>query len=294
MPPHGELQRTEPRLRLCQVQQPHLCCRRRSLHGHNLELGARLSVRRSTEKRQLCLGEFPTNTGREQLLQVRSEPVLQDLSGVGEGGSLRVGPGEECVSAVVVYASHHAACMAKKVLIEAFKKRFGLAITVKWQSTARPKQDEPSRPPTSPLRFLLNSPDLPCCPRASPPCVLPGCGGPSPMVHAASVSPRGVSKVPPVDAAALLQGPDGFQCISYRVYVPGLATPFTGMVQTLLGPNPEAIQDAARRATAQQRSGTLLVVGRILERQQQTRVTSTPCEKTPVNNEHTDSEWLDC
>lgn len=92
------------------------------------------------------------------------------------------------------------------------------------------------------------------------------------MVHAAPVSPRGMSKVPPVDAAALLQGvcevygrgkllndlqyrhmgPDGFLCFSYQVNVSGLATPFTGMVQTLPGPTPGAIQEEARRATAQQ------------------------------------------
>uniref|UniRef100_A0A4W5NLL3 Uncharacterized protein n=1 Tax=Hucho hucho TaxID=62062 RepID=A0A4W5NLL3_9TELE len=135
-----------------------------------------------------------------------------------EGVSLRVGPGVEVLSVVVVYASHHA-----------------------WQST----------PPISPAFCWA-------------------VGGPSPMVHAAPVSPRGVSKVPPVDTAALLQGvcevygrgklndlqychmgPDRFLCFSYWVYVSGLATPFTGMVQTLLGPNPGAIQEA-RRATAQQ------------------------------------------
>ncbi|KAK6298908.1 hypothetical protein J4Q44_G00304180 [Coregonus suidteri] len=252
----------------------------RSLHGRALEPGARLSVRRSTEKRQLCLGELPICTGREQLLQ-----VLRDFSEGVEGVSLRAGPGEQGVSALVVYASHHAASMAKKVLIEAFQKRFGLAITLKWQSSARPKHDEPPRspktppssPPKPPRRSLLDSHRPPLLPPRLAQRQLPAfsraVGAPSPMVHAAPGSPRGASSMlPPVDAAALLQcvcevygqgkplydlqyrhmGPDGFLCFSYRVYVPGLATPFTGMVQTLPGPNPGAIQEEARRATAQQ------------------------------------------
>ncbi|XP_023845712.1 dead end protein 1 isoform X1 [Salvelinus sp. IW2-2015] len=252
----------------------------RSLHGRALGSGARLSVRRSTEKRQLCIGELPTSTRREQLLQ-----VLLDFSEGVEGVSLRAGPGEQGMSAVVVYASHHAASMAKKVLIEAFKKRFGLAITLKWQSSSRPKHEEPPRPsktppssPPKPPRRSLDSPRPPLrLAQRQLPAFSRAVRAPSPMVHAAPESSRGATMVPPVDAAALLQGvcevygqgkplydlqyhnmgPDGFLCFSYRVYVPGLATPFTGMVQTLPGPTPGATQEEARRATAQQVLSTL-------------------------------------
>jgi len=113
----------------------------RSLHGHALEPGVRLSVRRSTEKRQLLLGELPANTSREQLLQVRdcvcvlggSEnqmckiqsfqkcvplQVLRDFTEGVKCVTLKSSLGEEGVSADVVYFSHHLASMAKKVLVE--------------------------------------------------------------------------------------------------------------------------------------------------------------------------------
>lgn len=165
-------------------------------------------------------------------------------------------------------------------LSAAFKKRFGLAITLKWQSSSRPKHEEPPRPsktpPSSPPKpprcSLLDSPRPPLhLAQRQLPAFSRAVRAPSPMVHAAPESPRGATMVPPVDAAALLQGvcevygqgkplydlqyrhmgPDGFLCFSYQVNVSGLATPFTGMVQTLPGPNPGAIQEA-RRATAQQ------------------------------------------
>ena len=78
----------------------------RSLHGHALEPGVRLSVRRSTEKRQLLLGELPTNTSRELLLQVRDcvwvcgcvcgVCVWGWVGGGGVGGCGRGGDREEC------------------------------------------------------------------------------------------------------------------------------------------------------------------------------------------------------
>lgn len=41
------------------------------LHSHMLEPGVRLSVRRSTEKRHLCVGDLPATTRQEHLLQVQ-------------------------------------------------------------------------------------------------------------------------------------------------------------------------------------------------------------------------------
>lgn len=43
----------------------------RLLHGHMLEPGFFLSVRRSTEKRHLCLGDLPTAIRQEDLLKVQ-------------------------------------------------------------------------------------------------------------------------------------------------------------------------------------------------------------------------------
>lgn len=59
--------------------------------------------------------------------------VLLDFSEGVEGVSLRAGPREQGLSAVVVYASHHAASMAKKVLIEGrpgFSWRFSVLISI--------------------------------------------------------------------------------------------------------------------------------------------------------------------
>ncbi|CAL1613809.1 unnamed protein product [Knipowitschia caucasica] len=128
----------------------------RTLNGHMLEPGYCLSVRRSTEKRQLCIGGLPLVTQQEQLLQ-----VLRKLVEGVERVSLKAGPGIEGVSAIVVFTSHHAASMAKKVIVEAFKKHFALSVSIKWQSSGKPGPEEhmpaqkaflPS--PTKPRRLL--------------------------------------------------------------------------------------------------------------------------------------------
>lgn len=45
-------------------------CAIQLLHGHMIEPGVFLCVRRSTEKRQLCIGGLPSSTRQAQLLQV--------------------------------------------------------------------------------------------------------------------------------------------------------------------------------------------------------------------------------
>ncbi|KAF3837776.1 hypothetical protein F7725_009544 [Dissostichus mawsoni] len=83
------------------------------LNGHWLEAGLRLSVRRSTEKSDLCIGEPPAST--------QPEPLLQVLRGIADGVeriSLKAGPGIVGVSAIVVFSSHYVASMAKKALVE--------------------------------------------------------------------------------------------------------------------------------------------------------------------------------
>ncbi|XP_046880471.1 dead end protein 1 [Hypomesus transpacificus] len=252
----------------------------RSLHGHALEPGVRLSVRRSTEKRQLLLGELPTNTSRELLLQ-----ALRDFTEGVKCVTLKSSLGEEGVSADVVYSSHHLASMAKKVLVEAFKKRFGFSISVKWLTSTKSKPKTPPRvPKTPPSPFKLphrtfnNSPHLPLLPpRLIRPPLPPGfsraVGSPAhlaPPPTPPSLLPR--QEQGRVDAVRLLQqlcmasggrpplfellyqntAPDGFLRFSYRVCVPGLGVPFTGMVQTLPGPSATAMQEEAQRAAAEQ------------------------------------------
>ncbi|XP_020503468.1 dead end protein 1 [Labrus bergylta] len=124
----------------------------RLLNGHMLEPGFRLSVRRSTEKRHLCVGELPASTRQEDLLQ-----VLRLMADGVERVSLKAGPGIDGVSAIVAFSSHHAASMAKKVLVEAFKKQFSLTVSIKWQSTVKASEGEPL-PPSKPSKFVLPSP----------------------------------------------------------------------------------------------------------------------------------------
>ncbi|XP_044061734.1 dead end protein 1 [Siniperca chuatsi] len=264
----------------------------RLLHGHMLQPGFRLSVRRSTEKRHLCMGDLPAATRQEDLLQ-----VLRVLTEGVERVSLKAGPGIEGVSAIVAFSSHHAASMAKKVLVEEFKKQFALTISIKWQSTVRPSPDEPLPPKKpskillpSPLklpRHILNSPQpfvLP--PRlARPPSVPPGfcraVGGPTAPQHPPPPSSSTISSSSqghPVSTASsaspvrLLRkmceairvgqplyemhyshaGPDGFLYFTYNVCIPGITTAFKGLVMILPGPTDTTMLEEAQRAAAQQ------------------------------------------
>ncbi|KAM6953353.1 dead end protein 1 [Aplochiton taeniatus] len=248
----------------------------RLLHGHQLEQGVRLSVRHSTEKRWLCLGGLPPNTGREQLLQALGA-VCEGVEGV----FLKAGSGDERVSAVVVYFSHHAASMAKKILVEAFKKRFTLSITVSWQQPIKTKSENvnPPRPaknasPHKPPRRILESPRPPRLARPPPSAVARATGRPAASVPSlpasASSSSCGASLAD--DAVALLRslcethgggpplyhlqfhhaGPDGFLYFSYRVRVPGLAVPFSGLVAALPGASLSGTREEAHHAAAEQ------------------------------------------
>ncbi|KAM7000763.1 dead end protein 1 [Tautogolabrus adspersus] len=260
----------------------------RLLNGHMLEPGIRLSVRRSTEKRHLCVGELPASTRQEDLLQ-----VLRVLADGVERVSLKAGPGIDGVSAIVAFSSHHAASMAKKVLVEAFKKQFSLTVSIKWQSTVKASGDEPLPPqkpsksllpsPLKPPRHILNSPrpsSLP--PRlARPPSIPPGfcraVGRPTALQHhhppssnpiqghqgppASSVSPvvllckvceaSGVGQ-PLYEMYFSHAGPDGFLYFAYKVSIPGIPTAFKGLVMILPGPSYSTMLEEARRAAAQQ------------------------------------------
>ncbi|XP_023129277.2 dead end protein 1 [Amphiprion ocellaris] len=134
----------------------------RLLNGYMLEPGLRLSVRRSVEKRHLCIGDLPAATRQDDLLQ-----VLRVFAEGVEKLSLKTGPGIDGVSAIVTFSSHHTASMAKKVVVEAFKKHFALTVSIKWQTTEKLNPNEPQhlqKPPKSlplppkPPRHAHNSP----------------------------------------------------------------------------------------------------------------------------------------
>lgn len=52
----------------------------RLLNGHMLEPGFPLCVRRSTEKRHLCIGELPAATRQEDLLKVHQQGLSSAIS----------------------------------------------------------------------------------------------------------------------------------------------------------------------------------------------------------------------
>ncbi|XP_056295922.1 dead end protein 1 [Pseudoliparis swirei] len=261
----------------------------RLLNGHVMEPNCRLSVRRSTEKRHLCIGDLPAVTKQEELLK-----VLRGMADGVERMSLKAGPGIEGVSAIVAFSSHHAASMAKKVLVEAFKKQFALNISLKWQSTVKPGVDEQlsplgrpkSLPPKPPRR--CPQPAAPPPRMARPPPAPPGfcraVGGPAvPQYPPPPGSPRRrVGPTTPAPAALLRElceapaallrelceanavgpplyelcyshsGPDGFLYFTYKVCISGITTAFKGLVMIFPGPTPTAMLEEARRAAAQQ------------------------------------------
>ncbi|XP_034740236.1 dead end protein 1 [Etheostoma cragini] len=250
------------------------------LHGYTLEPGFHLSVRRSTEKRHLCMGNLPDGTQQEELLQ-----VLRVLAEGVERLSLKAGPSIEGVSAIVAFSSHHAASMAKKGLVEAFKKKFAMNISVKWQSAAKPSPDEQHKPPKSlvpstvkPPRHILHSqplrpPPRLACPQSTPLAFCRAVGGPT-----ATTPPSTTFQGPPASPAhasspvTLLRtlceatgvgqplyeiyyshaGPDGFLYFTYDVCVPGLSAAFKGLVLILPGPTAVSMWEEAQRAAAQQ------------------------------------------
>ncbi|KAM8732895.1 dead end protein 1 isoform 2-T2 [Acanthopagrus schlegelii] len=202
----------------------------RLLHGHLMEPGFLLSVRRSVEKRHLCIGDLPAVTRQEDLLQ-----VLRVLTEGVERVSLKAGPGIEGVCAIVAFSSHHAASMAKKVLVEAFKRKFSLTISIKWLSAMKPSPDE-TLPALVPSSGLLPSPIKPPRHLNSPqPSLLPLCQARRPSTPPGFCRAVGGPTVP-----------------SYRVYIPGITMAFEGEVMILPGPDEPTSMKEAQQAAAQQ------------------------------------------
>ncbi|CAI5677309.1 dead end protein 1 [Oreochromis aureus] len=258
----------------------------RQLHGHMVEPGYRISVRRSTEKRHLCIGGLPASTRQEGILQV----LRMLVEGV-ERVSLKAGPGIEGVSATVAFSSHHAASMAKKVLVEAFKKQFAMCVSVKWQPTEKPNPDEPRCPqkraksllpshlgplhhsspqPSGPPSFLtlpasipagfcraVGGPTAPQLPH--PTCSFPNSSTQGHLVFAASpvmllskLCERAGVGQPFYEVQYSHAGPDGFLYFSYKVQICGITAAFKGLVMILPGPNASTMLEEAQKAVAQQ------------------------------------------
>ncbi|XP_051505291.1 dead end protein 1 [Myxocyprinus asiaticus] len=252
-----------------------------TLHQYRLPEGIRLTVRRSTEKRQLRLGDLPTNVKQGELLM-----VLRLLSEGVEDVMLKLaGPKGREVVALVNYSSHYAASMAKKVLVQAFRKQYGMSVTVRWTSfTSKSKHVEETRQEHGPF----SPPGLKPPPKPSlPPTHLhpqpsrhdiPGnspfqpfsrsIGGSTAqlsegVMSQAPISPDVESQlqwfcelnrlgVPQYEACYHHTGPDGFLYFTYKVLIPGLPLPLQGFVQILPGTSAHAMKGEVYRATAEQ------------------------------------------
>ncbi|CAJ1057998.1 dead end protein 1 isoform X1 [Xyrichtys novacula] len=167
------------------------------LHGYMLEPGHHLSVRLSIEKRQLCLRDLPATTRHKDLLQVL-HALVDGVESVSLQ-SFKSGPGIERTFAIVTFSSHQTASMAKKIVVEAFKRQFSLSISITWQSAVKLSMDKPPPPPKpsksvlltppKPPRLKPNSAQHPVLPPtwARPPSIPPGfhraVGGPSNLRH---------------------------------------------------------------------------------------------------------------
>nr|AQY10189.1 dead end [Colossoma macropomum] len=277
-----------------------------ALNQYPPQEGVRLVVRKSTEKRQLCLGDLPSGMGREELLM-----VLRLVSEGVEGVTVKaVGSKGKDVCALVHYSSHYAASMAKKVLVQDFKKRFGVSISVRWMpDSSKFRQQEhaeeislappglkhlaklsappPRFPITRPTHLrnyrdplpppLPSLPPPPAAPPSPPPPPTQGfsraVGGPAPhvrngmvplitrrpdlMSHDSVVQLQWLCElhglgVPLYDVRYHHTSPDGFLHFNYRVIIPRLPVPLSGVVQILPGISANTMEDEVHRAVAEQ------------------------------------------
>ncbi|KAJ8405447.1 hypothetical protein AAFF_G00319200 [Aldrovandia affinis] len=215
----------------------------RFLHRHELQQGAQLAVRRSTEKRQLSLGDLPTSVDQERLLR-----VLRGLSEGVEAVFLKCEKGGKKNTASVHYTTHYTASMAKKVLCEAFRKKFGITITVKWLSfSTKPRQDEEDQGEMSPT--LRSFPKPPPKPRPQPP--RHALAPPDAMALLRRVCELFKVGAPLYDLQYLHTGSNGFLYFAYRVVIPDIPLPFTGVAQILPGTSAPTLRDEVQRTAAE-------------------------------------------
>ncbi|XP_019742143.1 dead end protein 1 isoform X1 [Hippocampus comes] len=250
----------------------------RQLHGHMLLPGAHLIVCLSTEKRHVYLTNLPATFKQDELLKVLHEMV----EGV-ESLSLKSGPEIEGVSAIVVFSSHYAASMAKRVLMEGFLRRFGIRISVQWQYPIKVKDElhlpqkykslkasTPKLPSNmaNVSKILAQPPPTPQNPSLIPADFCRAVGGPvapkstshehlSPALSASPVTflqkcceMSGIG-LPQFEFFCSGDGPDEFLHLTFMVSILGLGV-FPGEVRILPGPTATTTIERAREAAAQQ------------------------------------------
>uniref|UniRef100_A0AAY5E8C5 RRM domain-containing protein n=1 Tax=Electrophorus electricus TaxID=8005 RepID=A0AAY5E8C5_ELEEL len=228
----------------------------RALHLHPLQGGVRLVVRLSTEKRQLCLGELPAGVSEEALLN-----MLRVVSDGVTGVIVReAGPRGRAASALVLYSSHYTASMALKVLVQAFKKQFGIFITVHWLSgSSKPRHYEREEvgalayPGPTPVGQALLTPTCFQSVRAAS-------HDPHPQHFSRSCNAVGCLRrvcelygfgVPLYDVR-YHTNTNGFLCVTYSVLVPGLPKPFCGAAKVFPCPSTNTMKDEAHHIAAKQ------------------------------------------
>ncbi|XP_076862095.1 dead end protein 1 isoform X2 [Brachyhypopomus gauderio] len=250
-----------------------------ALHQYPLQDAVRLIVKKSTEKRQLCLGELPASMSEDALLM-----SLHMLSDGVQGVTLKApGPKGKGTCGLVLYSSHYFASMAKKMLVQAFKRQYGICISVRWfpgssNSRREEREDSPSplaclgpshvpRAPPTPLhvpaqraahREPLPHPSLPL----RPPLLSRVVGGPA-LPAWRRVQPSAVAEahlrwlceqlglgLPFYDMH--YHHTDGHLSFKYRVLIPGLPGPFCGTASILPRSGSSSMEDEARCIAAEQ------------------------------------------
>uniref|UniRef100_A0A8C6MD18 Dead end n=1 Tax=Nothobranchius furzeri TaxID=105023 RepID=A0A8C6MD18_NOTFU len=187
--------------------------------------------------------------------------VLRVLAEGVETLSLQAGPGINGVTAIVSFSSHHAASMAKRVLMEDFKKFFSLDVSIKWQLVEKqaehwytqkaPKSVLP--PDSTPIPGFCRAVGGPTATSSSLPGYPPSQGC---LVFAASpglllckmCEELGLGQ-PLVEIYYSHTRPDGFLHFTYMVHIPKMSKTFKGMVKILPGPN--ALKEAETAAAQQ-------------------------------------------
>ncbi|XP_043113299.1 dead end protein 1 [Puntigrus tetrazona] len=245
-----------------------------TLHQYRLPEGGCLAVHKSTEKRQLRLGDLPTSMNQMELLTVLR--LLSD--GVEDVMLKRAGSKGREVMALVNYSSHHTASMAKKVLVQAFKKQYGISITVKWTSFFKSKHASENEqedgtftsPGLNPFsKPSISRPHLPPQPFFSDvpaQSFFPAAGAPAVPLRD-EMKPQGPMKC---DTVSLLQwmceayrlgtpqydvqyhhtSSEGFLCFSYKVLIPCFLIPLHGVIQILPGTSAQATEEEVYRTVA--------------------------------------------
>ncbi|XP_036418233.1 dead end protein 1-like, partial [Colossoma macropomum] len=240
----------------------------RALNHYPLQEGVQLVVRRSTEKRQLCLRHLPSGMGHKEVLRV----LRQLLDGV-EGVTLKAcGPMGNDIFALVDFSSHYAASMAKKLLTQEGDQHFGASFFVLWSPKSREQERRiiadglkqgPLPPPPPPLRTQGFSWAV---------------GAPAPNVKN-GMAPKMIRRLrwTPHGAADLFQwlcevhglgvpmyemhchhtSRDGFLHFRYSIIIPQLPVPLSGAVQILPSLRVSTLKKEVHEAVARQGLATL-------------------------------------